>query len=344
MQKNVMVLHHNDRDGYVSAAIVYEVLKYAPPCNVQFKEVNYSKPLSKCMADGWDDTMDEIYILDYSINTEDDINFMIKNNEKIIWIDHHKSSIDTENEHPTIKSINGYRVVGISAAALCWLYFREMNSINRKFLENFMRTSFRREMPKDDVKALVNQNPYMPILVQYTHRYDIWDLDEEVIEFNFGYTKENIQEIARDIINSTGNDTFMVEYLNKGEAIKDYVIIEWDSIIKHTGKTFTLDIQEDCGEAAGEYRVLSVNMQRPSSLKFGTFVVDYDLVLGWFYDGECYEYSLRTIKPEIDCAKIAEVFGGGGHKAAAGFCLKHNFIEDIEDGSTETVHKGKYHK
>jgi oligoribonuclease NrnB/cAMP/cGMP phosphodiesterase (DHH superfamily) len=38
-----------------------------------------------------------------------------------------------------------------------------------------------------------------------------------------------------------------------------------------------------------------------------------------------YKVSLRSDREEIDCAKIAKVYGGGGHKGAAGFSIKEPF-------------------
>jgi hypothetical protein len=38
--------------------------------------------------------------------------------ERVIWIDHHKSSIES---HPT--DIPGYRIDGVAACRLCWAYF-----------------------------------------------------------------------------------------------------------------------------------------------------------------------------------------------------------------------------
>lgn len=38
--------------------------------------------------------------------------------DKIVWIDHHKSSIDS---HP--KEIPGYRIEGVAACRLAWVYF-----------------------------------------------------------------------------------------------------------------------------------------------------------------------------------------------------------------------------
>ena len=46
-------------------------------------------------------------------------------------------------------------------------------------------------------------------------------------------------------------------------------------------------------------------------------------------DYENIKFSLRSKSDEIDCSKIAENFGGGGHKRAAGFTAKINEYDDI---------------
>ena len=46
-------------------------------------------------------------------------------------------------------------------------------------------------------------------------------------------------------------------------------------------------------------------------------VDDYDILVGFSFDGESWNYSLRSTK--IDCSKVAMKYGGGGHKGAAGF-------------------------
>ena len=44
---------------------------------------------------------------------------------------------------------------------------------------------------------------------------------------------------------------------------------------------------------------------------------DYDLLISFSFDGVMWNYLLRSTR--IDCANLAEMFGGGGHKGAAGF-------------------------
>ena len=58
----------------------------------------------------------------------------------------------------------------------------------------------------------------------------------------------------------------------------------------------------------------------------------YDMLIGFSFDGENWKYSLRSNK--INCAAIAEKYGGGGHVGAAGFrdekllLKKYDFSED----------------
>ena len=46
-------------------------------------------------------------------------------------------------------------------------------------------------------------------------------------------------------------------------------------------------------------------------------------------DYENIKFSLRSKNDEIDCSKIAQKYGGGGHKKAAGFTAKINKYNDI---------------
>ena len=54
---------------------------------------------------------------------------------------------------------------------------------------------------------------------------------------------------------------------------------------------------------------------------FGKKYYEYPLVVNFAYNGKGFSYSLFSSNPEVDCSKIAETFGGGGHKGAAGFFL-----------------------
>ena len=44
---------------------------------------------------------------------------------------------------------------------------------------------------------------------------------------------------------------------------------------------------------------------------------EYDMFIGFSYNGKSWNYSLRSTK--VDCSQIAMKYGGGGHKGASGF-------------------------
>ena len=44
---------------------------------------------------------------------------------------------------------------------------------------------------------------------------------------------------------------------------------------------------------------------------------EYDMFIGFSYNGKGWNYSLRSTK--VDCSQIAMKYGGGGHKGASGF-------------------------
>ena len=84
-------------------------------------------------------------------------------------------------------------------------------------------------------------------------------------------------------------------------------------------------------ESLQKYSCYAVNIGLISSEDFIVDDSKYDVLIGFCFDGENYTYSLRTINCNVDVSKIAETFGGGGHKAAAGFVSKELCIEKANE-------------
>lgn len=57
--------------------------------------------------------------------------------------------------------------------------------------------------------------------------------------------------------------------------------------------------------------------------------IDFALLLSEKHDGV--RANLRAAKPNVDVAKIAALFGGGGHTQAAGFQLSEKKLTDVQD-------------
>lgn len=76
-------------------------------------------------------------------------------------------------------------------------------------------------------------------------------------------------------------------------------------------------------------KCLVVN-RRCNSLIFGNLIKDYPIVAIWVFDGEKYKYSIYSDKPDVNCSKIAERYGGGGHKGASGFVSEKMIFNKVK--------------
>lgn len=93
---------------------------------------------------------------------------------RIIWIDHHKSSIET---HPT--DIPGYRIDGVAACRLAWQWFTLKPCGPRDAIALCDKDNF------------VSRNVIEPLAVRLAGEYDIWDhRGDGDVEFQFGLDAE----------------------------------------------------------------------------------------------------------------------------------------------------------
>ena len=81
-----------------------------------------------------------------------------------------------------------------------------------------------------------------------------------------------------------------------------------------------------------------LNRKRNSDI-FLNHINEYDLVVSYIYNGNTYSYSIYSKNENVDCSKIAELFGGGGHKGASGFSTKHLVI--TKNGKNTLLYKLK---
>ena len=109
MSAKILIYHHYDQDGYLSAAIVTHFWQDKDK-ELRYIVGNYKEVLDEAQLE-W---ADHIYILDYSLPTE----VMAKYPNNIIWLDHHESAINKSN----YLCLKGKREVGKSGCLLTWDY------------------------------------------------------------------------------------------------------------------------------------------------------------------------------------------------------------------------------
>lgn len=307
----ILCLHHNDRDGYMATGCV--LLKHTD-IPVYTKAVDYKEPLSEAYMEDQYEKADLIYLVDYSISTEANIEFAYKYRDKIVWIDHHASSLRTLEKEPELRHLAGYRCVGLSGALLAWVWYKADKL--PMYLTYYIH--MHDELVGDDeiIKAL---NP--PTIILYTHLYDTWHIDDRVVNFNFGnFNFDDPIRCAYAIEHVTTKDFEGI--IEDGKLIREYVINENWGIIKEYGTEIRIMYRDK------EYTCIAVNMHRPNSLKFSDYADCYDILMPFYWNGTGFTYSLykgtcSDNTKDLDLSKIAELFGGGGHPNAAGFTISN---------------------
>lgn len=219
--------------------------------------------------------------------------------DRLIWIDHHKTAIE---KFPS--EIAGYRIDGVAACRLAWQWFSEESIANR--------TGEAPQLPKK--RQFVERIVSEPYAVRLAGEYDIWDKRDPNAElFQHGLRSFDLEEAgAWSALLSThiGSTEYVDTILDKGKAIQYAKTQENESIIKAAG--FTIQFEGFC--------LLACNAARYNSQLFTAGLKpEHDGMLGFNWDGQQWRVSLYTDKPGIDLSTVAVKYGGGGHRGACGF-------------------------
>ena len=273
--------YHNDMDGKCAGSIVARTTgNYNSDDYIMY---NYDGDIpTDLIKDN-----ETVYFVDlsFSANTVNKLREIVEEKHcDLIWCDHHSSSMNILAKYPEFNAIKGIRKEGISGAALTWMYL--------------MGCEF------DDI----------PLFVKYVSDFDCWQFKYEESLY-FKYAIESMNYDALDIIwnelvrDKRCNDTpLLKEMVRDGKVISRYVTKEYESY--RDAYAYESRIEG--------LKCLVVN-RRCDSLVFGELIKKYPVVAIWVFDGEKYKYSIYSDKSDVDCSKIAERYGGGGHKGASGF-------------------------
>ena len=287
--------YHNDLDGRCAGSIVAQ---YENDYNVNnYHEVDYIMDLSPMLNDIVEN--EKVYFVDYSFTEKTlwVLDSLINKNCDIIWIDHHNSSLELIKAHKELVLINGIRLDGISGAGLTYMYLHNCGF--------------------DDI----------PYHVQLVSDYDCWKFKFEphTTYFKLGIESEDYDalDLVWKELNTKSSlkkqvNSMLEKIISNGTAIKRYV----DKDNEQYRKQFAYE-SEICG-----YKALVVN-RKTNSWIFGEEINNYPLVCVWVFNGSRYSYSIFSKYNDVDCSKIAESFGGGGHKGAAGFGFGELLFKEV---------------
>ena len=257
------------------------VVKFFIP-SAELRPINYGNEFP--MEECWGNI---VYMCDYSLQPFERMIELAKTST-LCWIDHHLSAkLDYEKQG---RIIVGLREIGTAACELTWNYFTKQ-----------------REKP--------------PAGIHLLSRYDTWDLDEAVLQFQYGMRAiqppilDANHPVWREIIFSNLD---ILEVMNEGRTILRYKAYEDARTMQNS---FVIDFDG--------LRTLCVNVGFTTSQMFEPIYNpdEHDLMLAFALTKRgLWTVSLRSTKDHIDCSIIAKKYGGGGHKQAAGFQTKELFF------------------
>lgn len=167
-----------------------------------------------------------------------------------------------------------------------------------------------------------------PVLIDYIEDRDLWkfslpyckDIMASVYSYNFSFIKyDSLMRITK------GSAQFK-RLVNEGKAIRRNINKEIKTIINSS-----LSDTEICG-----FEVPLVNCPRYLASDLGNRICkNKPFSLTYFYTDTHGVFSLRSDENGVDVSIIAEHFGGGGHKHAAGFKIKREEIETFWNNSNK---------
>jgi oligoribonuclease NrnB/cAMP/cGMP phosphodiesterase (DHH superfamily) len=302
--KTTVIYHNADFDGIFCREIARKFLPDAELIGWNFGDCPLSP--ARLTVEG-----SRVFVMDLPIDKvfgiSPDSGVLVVSHNNLIWIDHHKSAIET---HQT--DIHGYRIDGVAACRLAWQWFATLAKNTGD--ETGVLTSKIASAVLPNKQQFVDRAVTEPLAVLLAGEYDVWDKrDPDAELFQHGLRSCELDPEQWAALLTIPYDSKIMHALMRGGRAIQYYRKEQDKIFAKRG-AFDVDF--------GGLRFLALNAVYCNS---ATFVAatkpEHDGLLGFFFDGRQWNVSLYGVphKPEVDLSAIAVKHGGGGHKQACGF-------------------------
>lgn len=271
-QENECFYHNADLDGKCSAAIV----RYVHPA-IELVGINYGDPFP------WNDCLpgETIYMVDFSLQPIDEM-IRLANIVNLVWIDHHKTSIDDLQNSG--HSVRGIQKTGIGACALVWDWFLWL--LGRP----------------------------TPNAVRLLAEYDVWNHSDPLcLPFQYG---------MREIENDPGAEIWRSLLSPEPASEFDRIVSHGQIIVSYETTQSTQRIKALAFETELDgLKVIAINHGLGSSKLFDSIwdPNEYDAMLTFVWRSGQWTISLYSDKDGVDVGAVAKARGGGGHVGAAGF-------------------------
>lgn len=292
----IIIYHSRDLDGFTSGAICKRKYPDAELIGFDYGQDIYEKlnlhfcntftSLNPYLAEH------HVIMIDVSLKMPEMFN-LAKKCKSLTWIDHHISAI---KEYEVAKSDAPENFIpvlenGIAACEVGWKY--------------------------------LFPNEKMPRAIELLGQYDTWrnqdneHWENQVLPFQFGMRLNchSPQTFPMNLLDGTPNDRIVDGFIHKGHTILEY---QANMNRAACGASFEFEfegLRAICLNGGGFNSDVFKSVYDPAK---------HDIMMPFRFNGKQKEwvFSMYSIKPDIDVSVIAKKWGGGGHKAAAGFQVK----------------------
>ncbi|HNW37908.1 MAG TPA: DHHA1 domain-containing protein [Methanosarcina vacuolata] len=282
-KRMILIYHHDDNDGCCAAVIAGNSYD-RNEFDIKFVAINYGK---ESWSEGEIKAAEEVWLVDFTSDKMDE--FVKVCGPKLIWIDHHKTAVEKFPDLWNSSSIPGIRSLEKAACVLTWEFTHP-------------------------------EHTFPPAAVAYIGDKDLWKFEyPETRAFNAGFNlmvKTPYDAVWNVLLGPEYEDT-----VNNMISIGKLLLEAQNYKLQ---KAFDRGV--DC--TFHNWKARLVNTTGNIS-ELGEFIYkkpEYDIAVMWQAVEDMVVFSLRSDSGNPnspDCAEIAQQYGGGGHRNAAGFQKKN---------------------
>lgn len=284
-RRTILIYYHDDNDGYCAAAVAGNCYD-RNEFAIKFVAINYGKESWNKEEIG---AAEKVWLLDFTSDKMDE--FVKVCGSKLTWIDHHKTAIEKFPELWNSSNIPGIRSIEKAACVLTWEYAHP-------------------------------ETLSPPAAVAYIGDKDMW---------RFEYAETRAFSAGFSLMVKTPEDPVWEVLLGSGPECEDTVnkmISIGELLLESQNYKLQKAFERGVDCIFHNWRARLVNTTGSIS-ELGEFIYrkpEYDIAIMWQAVEDMVVFSLRSDSgnPDSpDCAEIAQQYGGGGHRNAAGFQKKN---------------------
>ena len=306
MSKFITMFHANCFDGMTAAAIIYKEMNEHSTADLEFIPVNYGD-ITPENIDDWRSRVDGCYlgIVDFSV-PRDMLHKLAASSITVSWIDHHKGAFDdyeyniNEEIHTQYDNISVHLDNARCGARIVW---ENLHPYRKSLLVTLI----------DDGDRWVN-----------AHLDQTRPLRMALAPMLADQTEAGIAKWAELL----DDDDKVLALIEQGKPMVSAYDAELDKLFE---QVLPCSINQHLGLAVNAPRKYISEIGHRMAERTGTY--GFVFSIGVTKDGKPTVYcSLRSVG-DFDVNAMAKLFGGGGHKNAAGFECSMDTLQIILDGN-----------